>query len=385
VRRPPRRRAATSHTLEAAAVHAAALTADSREVSTSFGQVASAMGEMRSSIGEISANTSRASQVASDAVEHARVVTERVAALQQVTDSIGEIVQVITSITQQSRMLALNATIEAARAGEVGRGFAVVANEVKALAEKTEQSASRIAQQVAEVQAETAAASDGIAQITATIGLIHEAQNSIAAAVEEQSTATGSIAANVDRVSAGSDRIAASVAELAQAQRLSFVQASLTTASDLLQASGVTLGEETVSWTAVNQVTKQSRRVELPQVLLDRRWIGQVDQPAVPSAFVDEVHRLVGGTVTLFQRMTAEGDMIRVATNVVTPEGRRNIGTYIPVVDGGKRTPVLAKVLGGETFTGDALVVGKEYTTGYEPVFADSGEVIGMLYVGLPK
>jgi methyl-accepting chemotaxis protein len=93
----------------------------------------------------------------------------------------------------------------------------------------------------------------------------------------------------------------------------------------------------------------------------------------------------VGGTVTLFQRMNDEGDMIRVATNVLTPEGRRNIGTYIPVTDGGRRTPVLAKVLSGETFTGDALVVGKEYTTGYEPILGNSGEVMGMLYVGLPK
>jgi methyl-accepting chemotaxis protein len=371
--------------METAAAHAATLTADSREVSASFGEVASAMAEMRVSIGEISVNTSRASQVASEAVERARVVNERVATLQQVSDSIGEIVQVITSITQQSRMLALNATIEAARAGEVGRGFAVVANEVKALAEKTEQSAERIAQQVAEVQAETAAASDGIAQITATIGLIHEAQNSIAAAVEQQSTAAGGVVENVDRASAGADRIAASVAELAQAQRLSYVQAALTTASDLLHDSGFTLGEQRVPWTAVNQVTRASQRLELPQVLLDGRWIGQVDVPTVPSAFVDEVHRLVGGTVTLFQRMNADGDMIRVATNVLTSEGRRNIGTYIPVTDGSTPTPVLTKVLRGETFVGDALVVGKEYTTGYEPVVAGSGEVVGMLYVGLPK
>lgn len=82
---------------------------------------------------------------------------------------IGEIVDIITSVAQQTTLLALNAAIEAARAGEAGRGFAVVAEEIRKLAANTEQFADRISGIVGRIQNESEQVLVSVKDVTGTL------------------------------------------------------------------------------------------------------------------------------------------------------------------------------------------------------------------------
>ena len=162
---------------------------------------------------------------------------------------------------------------------------------------------------------------------------------------------------------------------------------SLQVAREVLNQSGkMTLADQTVSWDAVNQSSKQSRRVDLPKMMVGDAWLGQNKETGKPSLVVDKVRSLVGGTCTVFQRMNEAGDMLRVCTNVQTKEGNRAIGTYLPAVDAnGKPNPVIAATLRGETYTGRAFVVNDWYITAYEPIYDAQKKVIGLLYVGVKQ
>lgn len=144
--------------------------------------------------------------------------------------------------------------------------------------------------------------------------------------------------------------------------------------------------QATVSWRAKNQFTGAESSVSLPRMTVGGTWLGQVDDRAVPVPAVDDVIRLTEGTSTIFQRVNAAGDMLRVATNVIGNNGKRAIGTFIPAVNpDGSPNPVVNAALAGKTYIGRAFVVNGWYATAYQPLLDKQGKVIGMLYVGMPE
>ncbi|NIF19442.1 methyl-accepting chemotaxis protein [Pantoea sp. Cy-639] len=237
--------------------------ANSQKVETD--QVATAMHEMAATVQEVARNAEQASHAATNADDEARsgdkVVseaisqierlahevhrsTEAMTLLQQESQKIGSVMDVIKSVAEQTNLLALNAAIEAARAGEAGRGFAVVADEVRGLAQRTQQSTEEIegliaslqngTQQVAEVMNGSRSltdssvelarkAGDSLDNITRTVSNIQSMNQQIAAAAEEQSAVAEEISRSIlnvrdvsEQTAAASDETAASSVELAR-------------------------------------------------------------------------------------------------------------------------------------------------------------------------
>ena len=205
-------------TLTATADRAQELTtvvaAASEEASTNVQSVASATEEMASSVNEISRQVQESARMAGEAVDQARKTNDRVSELSKAAGRIGDVVELINTIAEQTNLLALNATIEAARAGEAGRGFAVVASEVKALAEQTAKATGEIGQQITDIQSATQDSVNAIKEISGTIEKLSEISSTIAAAVEEQGAATQEISRNVQQASRGTQQVSANITDV---------------------------------------------------------------------------------------------------------------------------------------------------------------------------
>ena len=222
-------------------------------------QVATAMNEMLATAQEVARHAEQASTAAAEASRQAcagdKVVNEAVekigelagqmalssrvmAELQQESKKIGSVLDVIKSVSQQTNLLALNAAIEAARAGSAGEGFAVVAEEVRNLAQHTQNSAEEIeqlilglhtgTQKVVEVMDSSRSLTDysvhltndageALATIARTVSIIQEMNPQIAAAAEEQSAVAEEINRSVLKVRDVTEQTAAASEETAAA------------------------------------------------------------------------------------------------------------------------------------------------------------------------
>lgn len=150
-------------------------------------------------------------------------VAKAIGKLDEQSDEIGAIVEVITGIADQTNLLALNAAIEAARAGEQGKGFAVVADEVRKLAEQSKHSADQISQLIGHIQADTTSviqAIEGNARETAAgMKVVVETQQGFAKiknSIDNVNTQIHEVSAVTEQMSAGVEEITASTEEVSR-------------------------------------------------------------------------------------------------------------------------------------------------------------------------
>lgn len=210
-------------------------------------QVVVAMTEMSSTVEDVARSAGNTLQQVTNADKETsnghRVVTSSIDAINRLaqevensvqvinrldnySDQIGTVLDVIRGIAEQTNLLALNAAIEAARAGEQGRGFAVVADEVRTLASRTQQSTAEIQQTIERLQqgareavqvmarsrqeaessvSQTAQAGESLGRITQAMSVINDMSTQIASAAEEQTAVTQEMHRNMTQIASAAE------------------------------------------------------------------------------------------------------------------------------------------------------------------------------------
>lgn len=230
------------------------------ETSAVVDQMSASIQQVAASANQVSSNSSQAAEMAKEGDKSVEKAISQMAHIEQTVNNsaqvvanlgerskeIGQIVDTISGIAGQTNLLALNAAIEAARAGEQGRGFAVVAEEVRKLAEQSQDAAKKISTLISEIQEDTnkavAAMDEGTrevkvgTEVVTTAGQVFKEITTLVTRVSEQ---VKEISVGIQQMSSGSQQIVAAVNEIEGHSKTAVGHAQMVSAATEEQAASM--------------------------------------------------------------------------------------------------------------------------------------------------